>query len=192
MLGPVAQRNVIYTKTSLRMPLTDQSLRRPTHPKKCTRTANCFIGRPPSRHSGTAHEETGQQRNGTRSSLVTNPDSISAVMAIVFVCGDPVGERLNPVFALQRQTALSAGVMEPFFNKTKLGLTRHKTRTVTTLPWPAPDSSPIEHIWDHLGRRVGNPTSLNELEQRFSNVGCAPLRSVIILHGGASISKSRI
>ncbi|GFW94917.1 transposable element Tcb2 transposase [Trichonephila clavipes] len=38
-------------------------------------------------------------------------------------------------------------------------------RTVTTLPWPArsPDLSPIKHIWDHLGRRVGHPTSLNEL-----------------------------
>ncbi|GFV73521.1 transposable element Tcb1 transposase [Trichonephila clavipes] len=42
-------------------------------------------------------------------------------------------------------------------------------RTVTTLPWHArsPDLSPIEHIWDHLGRRVGHPTSLNELEQRL-------------------------
>ncbi|GFT85415.1 HTH_Tnp_Tc3_2 domain-containing protein [Trichonephila clavipes] len=37
-----------------------------------------------------AHEETGLQRNGTRSSLATNPDLISAVMAIVFVCKDPV------------------------------------------------------------------------------------------------------
>ncbi|GFY33004.1 transposable element Tcb1 transposase [Trichonephila clavipes] len=39
-------------------------------------------------------------------------------------------------------------------------------RTVTTLPWPArsPDLCPIELISDHLGRRVGHPTSLNELE----------------------------
>ncbi|GFX01739.1 transposable element Tcb2 transposase [Trichonephila clavipes] len=56
---------------------------------------------------------------------------------------------------------------EPFFNKTMLGLTRlgcHKT-----LPGPArsPDLSPIEHIWDHLGRRVGHPSSLNELEARL-------------------------
>ncbi|GFT23157.1 uncharacterized protein TNCV_1858771 [Trichonephila clavipes] len=40
--------------------------------------------------SGASHEETGLQRNGTRSSLEMNPDSISAVMTIVFVCGDPV------------------------------------------------------------------------------------------------------
>ncbi|GFW75386.1 transposon Ty3-I Gag-Pol polyprotein [Trichonephila clavipes] len=44
-------------------------------------------------------------------------------------------------------------------------------RTVTTLPWPArsPDLSPIEHTWDHFGRRVGHPTSLNELEERCAN-----------------------
>ncbi|GFW06559.1 transposable element Tcb2 transposase [Trichonephila clavipes] len=37
-------------------------------------------------------------------------------------------------------------------------------RTITTLLSAArsPDSSPIEHIWDHLGRRLGHPMSLNE------------------------------
>ncbi|GFV07193.1 transposable element Tcb2 transposase [Trichonephila clavipes] len=41
--------------------------------------------------------------------------------------------------------------------------------TITTLPWPArsPDLSPIKHIWDRLGRRVGHPTSLNDLEARL-------------------------
>ncbi|GFT67325.1 transposable element Tcb1 transposase [Trichonephila clavipes] len=41
-------------------------------------------------------------------------------------------------------------------------------RTVTTFPWPAlsPDLSPIEHIWDNLGWRIGHPTNLNELEAR--------------------------
>ncbi|GFV95022.1 transposable element Tcb2 transposase [Trichonephila clavipes] len=45
-------------------------------------------------------------------------------------------------------------------------------RTVTTFPWPArcPDLSPIEYIWDHLGRRVGHPTSLNELEARLQQI----------------------
>ncbi|GFS65333.1 HTH_Tnp_Tc3_2 domain-containing protein, partial [Trichonephila clavipes] len=40
--------------------------------------------------SGASHEETGLQLNGTRPSLAMNPDSISTVMKIVFVCGDPV------------------------------------------------------------------------------------------------------
>ncbi|GFU64100.1 transposable element Tcb1 transposase [Trichonephila clavipes] len=38
--------------------------------------------------------------------------------------------------------------------------------TVTTLPWHtrSPDLSPIEHIWNNVGRRVRHPTSLEELE----------------------------
>ncbi|GFT96263.1 transposable element Tcb1 transposase [Trichonephila clavipes] len=45
-------------------------------------------------------------------------------------------------------------------------------RTVTTLPWPSrsPDLSPKEHIWDHLGWRVGHSTSLNELEARIQQI----------------------
>ncbi|GFY02275.1 transposable element Tcb2 transposase [Trichonephila clavipes] len=45
-------------------------------------------------------------------------------------------------------------------------------RTITTLPWPAQSLylSPIEHIWDHFGRRVENPTSLNELEARLQQI----------------------
>ncbi|GFV74423.1 transposable element Tcb1 transposase [Trichonephila clavipes] len=44
--------------------------------------------------------------------------------------------------------------------------------TVTTIPRPsrAPDLSPIEHIWDHLRRRVGHPTSLSELEARLQQI----------------------
>ncbi|GFV35776.1 uncharacterized protein TNCV_913661 [Trichonephila clavipes] len=40
--------------------------------------------------NGALHVETELQRNGSRSSLATNPDSISAVMSIEFLCGDPV------------------------------------------------------------------------------------------------------
>ncbi|GFU57186.1 transposable element Tcb2 transposase [Trichonephila clavipes] len=45
-------------------------------------------------------------------------------------------------------------------------------RTVTTLPWisQSPDLSPIERIWDHLGWRVGHPTSLNELEASLQQI----------------------
>ncbi|GFW86355.1 transposable element Tcb1 transposase [Trichonephila clavipes] len=44
--------------------------------------------------------------------------------------------------------------------------------TVTTLPWPtrSPKLSPMEHVWDHLGLRVGHPTSLNELEARVQQI----------------------
>ncbi|GFY24322.1 transposable element Tcb1 transposase [Trichonephila clavipes] len=44
--------------------------------------------------------------------------------------------------------------------------------TVITLLWPArfPDLSPVEHIWDHLGWRVGHSTSLNELEARLQQI----------------------
>ncbi|GFW09927.1 uncharacterized protein TNCV_4252561 [Trichonephila clavipes] len=39
-------------------------------------------------------------------------------------------------------------------------------------PWPtlSPDLSPIEHIWDHLGWRVGHPTCLNELEASLQQI----------------------
>ncbi|GFY15115.1 transposable element Tcb2 transposase [Trichonephila clavipes] len=44
--------------------------------------------------------------------------------------------------------------------------------TVTILPWSArsPDLSPIKHIWDHLGRRVGHRTRLNELEANLQQI----------------------
>ncbi|GFV81479.1 transposable element Tcb1 transposase [Trichonephila clavipes] len=165
--------------------------------------------------SSAALEETGLQRNGTRSSLATNPDSISAVMTIVFVCGDAVA--LNPAFALQRHTAPTAGVRVwcaiAYSTRSPLVMirgtmtaewypsgttstcvaphatvprshfsTRHYSashskgvsglNTVTTLSCPVrlPDLSPIEHICDHLGGRVGNSTSLNELEARLQQI----------------------
>ncbi|GFU40046.1 transposable element Tcb1 transposase [Trichonephila clavipes] len=44
--------------------------------------------------------------------------------------------------------------------------------TVTTLSWltKSPDLFPIDHIWDNLGRRVGHPTNLNELEVRLQQI----------------------
>ncbi|GFW98209.1 RNase H domain-containing protein [Trichonephila clavipes] len=64
------------------------------------------------------------------------------------------------------------GSEEPFFNKTILGLTRQGLRTVTIFPWPAqsPHLSPMEHIWDHLRRRVGHSMSLNELEAMLQQI----------------------
>ncbi|GFX49842.1 transposable element Tcb1 transposase [Trichonephila clavipes] len=44
--------------------------------------------------------------------------------------------------------------------------------TFITLFWHArsPDLSLNEHMWDHLGRRVGHPSSLNELETRLEQI----------------------
>ncbi|GFX70480.1 transposable element Tcb1 transposase [Trichonephila clavipes] len=132
------------------------------------------------------HEETGLQWNGTRSSLAMNPDSIPAVMTIVFVCGDPaVNASIRPL--LYSDTPLPQlwyvhGILKPhvlplmqwlpgaIFHQDNArphttGVSQDCLRTVTTLPWPAraPDLSPIESIWDHLGRQVGHLSSLNEL-----------------------------
>ncbi|GFV62179.1 transposable element Tcb2 transposase [Trichonephila clavipes] len=169
------------------------------------------------KQSGAAHEETGLQRKGTRSSLTRNPDSISAVIRVRV--WRPRGERLNPAFPLQRRTTSTAGVMLwgaiAYNTRSPLLLIRGKMtaqwyvhnilqphvlllmqrlpgaifqqenarphtarvsqdclRTVNTLPWPArsPDLSPIEHIWDYLGWRVGPPTSLKELEVRLQQI----------------------
>ncbi|GFS94838.1 transposable element Tcb1 transposase [Trichonephila clavipes] len=70
------------------------------------------------------------------------------------------------------------GSQEPFFNKTinarphTAKVSQDCLRTIITLPWPAlsPDLSPIEHIWGNLGRLVGHPTSLNELEARLQQI----------------------
>ncbi|GFX61402.1 uncharacterized protein TNCV_4894461 [Trichonephila clavipes] len=47
VLGTLDSTVVIYMKTKSRTPSKNQSSRRPPHHKKCTRTANCFIGRHP-------------------------------------------------------------------------------------------------------------------------------------------------
>ncbi|GFW46311.1 transposable element Tcb2 transposase [Trichonephila clavipes] len=52
------------------------------------------------------------------------------------------------------------------------GVSQDCLRTVNTLPWlsRSPNLSLIEHIRHHLGRRVGYPTSLNELEARLQQI----------------------
>ncbi|GFV16921.1 transposable element Tcb1 transposase [Trichonephila clavipes] len=43
----------------------------------------------------------------------------------------------------------------------------------------SPELSSVEHIWDHLGRRVGHPTSLNELETRLQQIWNAISQDII-------------
>ncbi|GFW90996.1 transposable element Tcb2 transposase [Trichonephila clavipes] len=108
----------------------------------------------------------------------------------------PRGKRIKPTFALQRHTTPTAdvmryayGILQPHVYLLKQRLPGalfhqdyaqpHTARVsqdcvlyVTTLPWPArsPNLSPLEHIWDHLGRRVRHSTSLNELEARLQQI----------------------
>ncbi|GFT16872.1 transposable element Tcb2 transposase [Trichonephila clavipes] len=81
-------------------------------------------------------------------------------------------KRLNPVFALQRHTAPTAGSIFQQANARPHTALLDCLRTITTLPWPArtPDLFPIKHIWDHLGRRAGHPTSLNEHEAMLQQI----------------------
>ncbi|GFV39143.1 transposable element Tcb2 transposase [Trichonephila clavipes] len=127
----------------------------------------------------------------------------------------PRGECLNPVFALQRHIAPTAGVMVRgaiVYNTRSPLLLIHGTmtaqqcvhnilqpnvlplmqrlpgaifqqdnaqsytakvsqgclHTVTTLPWP--NLSLIKHIQNHFRRRVGHPTSFNELGARLQQI----------------------
>ncbi|KAJ4450220.1 hypothetical protein ANN_01627 [Periplaneta americana] len=43
---------------------------------------------------------------------------------------------------------------------------------VVTLPWPARslDLSPIEHVWDHLGRQLQQPRSLQDIENQLQKI----------------------
>ncbi|GFV70203.1 transposable element Tcb1 transposase [Trichonephila clavipes] len=54
-------------------------------------------------------------------------------------------------------------------------------RTVTTLPWAtrSPDLPKKEHIWVHLGRQVGRPTSLNELVVRLQQIWIEMSQNII-------------
>ncbi|GFU03135.1 hypothetical protein TNCV_2720501 [Trichonephila clavipes] len=91
-------------------------------------------------------------------------------MTIVFVWGEPVvNTSILPLLysdtplpkwcdgmgyhCLQYSVTPST---DPWHHDSPAGVTR--LRTVTTLPWPArfPDLSPIELIWDNLGRRTLN------------------------------------
>ncbi|GFU67454.1 uncharacterized protein TNCV_1599361 [Trichonephila clavipes] len=106
------------------MPSTDQWSRRTSHYKKCTCTANCFIGR----HSGTGITFTRDFCVFSNHMKASGRRSLE--IAVTITCGAlgdhsstppiddnrvrlwrPRGERLNPAFALQRPTAPTVVVM---------------------------------------------------------------------------------
>ncbi|GFX30459.1 transposable element Tcb2 transposase [Trichonephila clavipes] len=214
MLGLVDPRNVIYTKTGLRMPLTDRYSRRPPYRKKFTRTAKCFIGRCPGTENWTAAELNQVVFSyESRFNLRSDDNRVRVVWR-------PRAERLNLAFDLTtthhshswcdgmgccsciqytvtpsidpwrhdspevcpwHPETLCVALMQRFpgaiFQQDNARphtarVSQEFLRTVTTLPWLAlsPDLYPIKHIWDHLGWRVGHPTSLIELKARLQQI----------------------
>ena len=51
-------------------------------------------------------------------------------------------------------------------------VSRECLRHVATLPWPSrsPDLSPIEHLWDHMGRQIRPSTRVRDLEQQLQHL----------------------
>ncbi|GFW74518.1 transposable element Tcb2 transposase [Trichonephila clavipes] len=82
-----------------------------------------------------------------------------------------IHEILRPHVLPLMQRFLGAIFQEDNARPQKARVSHGKLCTVTTLTWPtqSPNLSQIEHIWDHLGPRVGLLMSLNELEQPFQN-----------------------
>ncbi|GFY20071.1 uncharacterized protein TNCV_2147641 [Trichonephila clavipes] len=157
---------------------TQDALDRPVVKKTATSGPYVFLNLTKDRRSvwsGAMHKETGLQRNGSRSSLATNPDSISA---IAFVCGDPVvsssimpllySDTLLPQLVKMVWSHLSTRQCSASHGKGIIRLSAHCY--YISLTFMIPDLSPIEHIWDLLGRRVELSTSLNELDARLQQM----------------------
>ncbi|GFS81253.1 transposable element Tcb2 transposase [Trichonephila clavipes] len=81
----------------------------------------------------------------------------------------PRGERLNSAFPLQWHTAPTAA--RQCLASHGKGVTRLSPHCYNpSLAFSIRDFFPTENIWDHLGRRVGHPTSLNEQEARLQQI----------------------
>ncbi|GFV50640.1 transposable element Tcb2 transposase [Trichonephila clavipes] len=98
----------------------------------------------------------------------------SATTAGVRVWGAIAYNTRSPLVLIRGTTSQPSGAIFQQDNARlrTLRMSQDYLSTVTTLTWPgrSPDLSPIEHIWVHLGRRVGHPTSLNELEARLQKI----------------------
>ncbi|GFY03630.1 transposable element Tc1 transposase [Trichonephila clavipes] len=78
--------------------------------------------------------------------------------------GHRPGERSNPAVTVERPTARQRGIMglpNAVFQQDNARphtarISQHALRGVQMLPWSAysPDLSPIEHMWDVIGRRL--------------------------------------
>ncbi|GFT95521.1 transposable element Tcb1 transposase [Trichonephila clavipes] len=117
VLGPVDPRDVIYTKTRLRMPSTDQSSRRPPHSEGHLGSRHPLRVLPLTPTQGLLRLEWCPARGNWTAAewyrVVFSDESIFNLGSDDNrVCvWRPHGERFSHVFDLQKHTALTAGVM---------------------------------------------------------------------------------
>ncbi|GFS76135.1 transposable element Tcb2 transposase [Trichonephila clavipes] len=87
---------------------------------------------------------------------------------LVLICGTMIAQQyvheiLQPHVLPLMQRLLGAIFQQDNARLHTARMSQDCLHTATTLTWPArsPHLSPIEHIWDSLGWRVGHPTSFN-------------------------------
>ncbi|GFW28043.1 transposable element Tcb2 transposase [Trichonephila clavipes] len=96
---------------------------------------------------------------------------------LVLICGTMAVQRYIPDILQPHVLPLMQRLPGAIFQQDNIRsrtarVSQECLRTVTSLPWSASlqDLFQIEHICYHLGRRVGQPTSLNELEARLQQI----------------------
>ncbi|GFT60200.1 DDE_3 domain-containing protein [Trichonephila clavipes] len=84
------------------------------------------------------------------------------------------GQRSDPAFIVERHTAISQGVIYQQDNARPhtARLSQQCLQGYDVLPWPtrSPDLSPIENVWDALGRQLQPSRDTGELTAQMQRL----------------------